>query len=544
MLREIRCSAFGSTFNGVVQNKILFHSGLNIVCGGDDGDNSIGKTTFLNIIDFVFGSEHYPTEDVLKNVGHHSIEFLFVFDGEKFYFSRSTQTPNIVACCNQDYQKISEKEIKEFRLFLALKYSLTVTGLSFREALCCYVRVYNKKQNQSNDPLKIQGDSKGKSLERLLKLFGKYTELADLLNKKNLMEGKRKAYREAEKYEIVEKITIEQKRKNDKRIEELKNDLKRYELENYIGYNKDSSMVEELSNDIKIEIAKFKRQRNKIKANLSLVNQNQEIISSKLKDKLDDLKEFFPNVNFQKIEKIEKFHEDLKTILSPNIDNVKRELIRKLKEIDLKIEEIYCDLQSSKPSETVNKALFHQYARKFQELENLLRANKVYDESKSIEFDYKDARKKLKTAFDKEIRSIEFLINDKLENSNECVCGKSISTPKFIIQGFNRYCFINEKDEGTGANDRGILQFHLAILELSNLPILIEDSLYFKNIEDEYILKLLELFSQTSKQIFVALDKANHYSKSLIIPRILQNNVVLKLANGNELFGKAWNKND
>ena len=168
----------------------------------------------------------------------------------------------------------------------------------------------------------------------------------------------------------------------------------------------------------------------------------------------------------------------------------------------------------------------------------------MYDESKSIEFDYKDARKKLKTAFDKEIRSIEFLINDKLENSNECVCGKSISTPKFIIQGFNRYCFINEKDEGTGANDRGILQFHLAILELSNLPILIEDSLYFKNIEDEYILKLLELFSQTSKQIFVALDKANHYSKSLIIPRILQNNVVLKLANGNELFGKAWNKND
>ncbi len=86
-----------------------------------------------------------------------------------------------------------------------------------------------------------------------------------------------------------------------------------------------------------------------------------------------------------------------------------------------------------------------------------------------------------------------------------------------------------------------MLLFQFVILNLSPLPVLIEDSVNFKNIEDEITLKLLTLFNQTSKQIFIALDKCNHYSKDLTIPKIIQDNTVLKLSKGNELFGKAWN---
>lgn len=67
MLYEIRCDRFQ-------QKRIRFNSGLSVVLGTRTGDNSIGKSTFLLIVDFVFGGSTYAkTEDIIKNVGSHDI---------------------------------------------------------------------------------------------------------------------------------------------------------------------------------------------------------------------------------------------------------------------------------------------------------------------------------------------------------------------------------------------------------------------------------------------------------------------------------------
>ena len=89
MLKEIRCDKFIS--NGVIRDPIRFNRGLNTVLGSASGSNSIGKSTFLMIIDFVFGGNDYAekTFDVLANVGPHTIQFCFEFDGQQYYFSRS-----------------------------------------------------------------------------------------------------------------------------------------------------------------------------------------------------------------------------------------------------------------------------------------------------------------------------------------------------------------------------------------------------------------------------------------------------------------------
>ena len=52
MLKSISCNKFIS--HGVVREPIIFHSGLNTVLGSPDAKNSIGKSTLLMIIDFVF----------------------------------------------------------------------------------------------------------------------------------------------------------------------------------------------------------------------------------------------------------------------------------------------------------------------------------------------------------------------------------------------------------------------------------------------------------------------------------------------------------
>ena len=57
MLFEISCDKFLE--NGQVRPAVKFHKGLNVVLGTELRANSIGKSTFLLIIDFVFGGNDY-----------------------------------------------------------------------------------------------------------------------------------------------------------------------------------------------------------------------------------------------------------------------------------------------------------------------------------------------------------------------------------------------------------------------------------------------------------------------------------------------------
>ncbi|MFU0789841.1 MAG: hypothetical protein ACFWT6_07790 [Virgibacillus proomii] len=46
-----------------LEGPIRFHKGLNVVLGDDEGSNSIGKSTLLMIIDFVFGGNTYTSHN-------------------------------------------------------------------------------------------------------------------------------------------------------------------------------------------------------------------------------------------------------------------------------------------------------------------------------------------------------------------------------------------------------------------------------------------------------------------------------------------------
>lgn len=58
MLKEIRCDLFKES--GKLRPSIIFNKGLNIILGSVPGKaGSIGKSTMLLIIDFVFGGNTY-----------------------------------------------------------------------------------------------------------------------------------------------------------------------------------------------------------------------------------------------------------------------------------------------------------------------------------------------------------------------------------------------------------------------------------------------------------------------------------------------------
>lgn len=147
MLYEIRCDRFQ-------QKQIRFNPGLSVVLGTSTGDNSIGKSTFLLIVDFVFGGNTYArTADIINNIGSHDIYFSFVFDDETFRFCRNNIKDHIVWKCNDSYEMIEAINLSDYCKWLDSKYAISLLDLSFRDAVGRYIRVYGKNNCNEKRPL-------------------------------------------------------------------------------------------------------------------------------------------------------------------------------------------------------------------------------------------------------------------------------------------------------------------------------------------------------------------------------------------------------
>ncbi len=66
MLVKVHCNKFR-------EQTIEFHEGLNVVLGDEKATNSIGKSSMLMVLDFVFGgtslTEH--NSDIVEELGDH-----------------------------------------------------------------------------------------------------------------------------------------------------------------------------------------------------------------------------------------------------------------------------------------------------------------------------------------------------------------------------------------------------------------------------------------------------------------------------------------
>ena len=101
------------------------------------------------------------------------------------------------------------------------------------------------------------------------------------------------------------------------------------------------------------------------------------------------------------------------------------------------------------------------------------------------------------------------------------------------------YDFHTPDDTGTGTSYKSLIVFDLTVLKLTELPALAHDSLIFTNIGYEPLEKIMELYTQSKKQIFIAFDRKEAPTKK--IQKILNESCVLQLnSGGNKLFGENW----
>lgn len=129
-----------------------------------------------------------------------------------------------------------------------------------------------------------------------------------------------------------------------------------------------------------------------------------------------------------------------------------------------------------------------------------------------------------------------------MKKINDSLFSTSKKPPNIQFRKHDSYKFETPDDTGTRSNFKGMIVYDLAISQSTALPALAHDSLLFKNLEKNVEDGIIRIYdSCKNKQIFIAYDKQDDCRPAT--KKILEENAVICLSNdGNELYGRSWNK--
>lgn len=156
-------------------------------------------------IDFVFGGNAYLSGDGVNHIGDHTIFFAFEFDGRKYYFARNTGEAEKIHECDKNYDLTGEVWTRaKYVNWLKEKYHMDFDGLSFRESISVFFRIYGKDNLDERKSLKgFNGQSMQKSIDVLVKLFDRNKDISDFNTRLEDTKKKLTAFKEARRYRFV-----------------------------------------------------------------------------------------------------------------------------------------------------------------------------------------------------------------------------------------------------------------------------------------------------------------------------------------------------
>jgi hypothetical protein len=539
MLKQIICDKFKT-------QPEVFRTGLNVVLGSSEGSNAIGKSTFLLILDFVFGGDGYAkaAKDVINHIDHHTIDFIFEFDGISYFFSRSTSRPSVVNRCDSKFRVIEEMPLQKYRGFLFDEYKIDLQGINFGEIVYRFFRIYGYGNHNEHKPLQSEREPMAASVEYLLKLLNKFQDIQKLKLAEESYGIKPSKQVERSISDITAKIGENKEKITalEKRRDKL---CKQNEEANLQALGVDSKQAEKLAN-IKKELGRLIKRKSLLTSQLNAVQNNMPDNDGILRKDFSALLRFFPKANIDAFNDVETFHAKINSFLRADIEEEVSQLVPQIEYIDADITSYEKQIEDTGVAKTLSQSILTQYARVSREIERLEEENEAIQSEmeqskkrKEIEDILTNLRKKQEEA----LESAEFEINAEMKRINDIITGGGRATPVLTLRPDKSYEFETPNDKSEGTAYKGLVVYDLAMLSLTPLPALIHDSSIVKRIEDadfEQILSLYQECEDMGKQVFIAFDKADAYTDDTY--RMLDEATILRLSVGNELFGKSWSR--
>lgn len=287
----------------IIRKPIKFHSGLNVVMGMENADNSIGKSSALLAIDFIFGGDSYLKSVAVRKIGDHPIFFCFQFD-KKYYFSRNTENSDVITLCDENYQTIETTyKLEEYIKFLQEKYMLNNNGLSFRLGVSGFFRIAGKANHDPDWPLRVYpGQASSASIITFIQLFNLYDDVEVYKNRLTEKSEKLKTFKNARKYNFISNL-IGGKEKfegNIAKIKELEYEL--LQLKDTHQENLNTDDIEKSKEKVRLKNYKLELEKELMdkQRKLKLVDISLEYGLYPTEADLSSLQEFFPKYKYKK----------------------------------------------------------------------------------------------------------------------------------------------------------------------------------------------------------------------------------------------------
>lgn len=543
MLTEIYCEAFGE------QKEIRFFSGLNVIQGYSDeldgNGNSIGKTNMLKIIDFAFGGQYYPdsNDDVIRHVGDHDIYFTHMFNGKEYHFFRKATDHSKVFCCADDkYIPTSEITVKDFCDWLLEQYKIKNLQLSFREIVGLYTRIWNKPNKEINRPLYLHNaQTVADSIISLVKLFGKYDPIQELYEQDKYLKKRHNVFTNAVNYHLLEVPSKQEYNKIKQELAEIHRTLQILKANISATSSENSGQLSEQNDQLYEQRSLLLTQQGRAKRALQRCRKNMTQLAPPSENIFLQLTEFFPEVDLGRIKEVQGFHNQLRLVLSDELKAEEEKLQHTLEKISLELKENDQRIQKLTGLTTQVENAMEQMlelAAKQEQLQNQL---SIYEDNNMEAAQKVETGKALAQILGTTTFEIQTQVNAKILEYSGDIATSNSKAPELNLTAKN-YKYGVEDNTGTGKAYTDLLLFDIAILSLTQLPILIHDSFLFNNIDDLTKQSFIRLYNRfQNKQIFISLDQ--FYGKDdEEINQILFNSTRLTLTGHNMLYGQDWRK--
>ncbi len=532
MLKQIQSSVFR-------KGSIFFHEGLNAVLGDNQGSNSIGKSTLLMIVDFIFGGRSYidKNKDTVRNLGHHFFEFVLEFNGELYYFRRGTEEFKVVEVCNETFTNIEIWSIDEYKNLLHKMYMKKNDSIKFRSCVGVFSRIAQKDNFFNSKPLKSVVNSKEiDGINLLIKLFNMYKVIEDIEKDIKKLNKIISIVNSANRYKYIKKPTFKQYEANKKYIETNSIKLNEIALHLSMSFN---DFLDVNYQETQNQLYEAKKQKEMITSKLKRVNRNIERNIQVKKKSFEPLQEYFKEINIKKFQEIEEFHTGLNNILLEEFHKAKQSLEKKLKEIEQQIQDIEQKILDTDIKENIPSKLIEPLVELITQLNEKEQENSVYKEYVSNKQDKEKKEADLVSNKKDILCNIEVKINNKMKELNKYIYGEENKSPTFKVE--EREYFLTLPDNtGTARGYANLIIFDISILKITILPFIIHDSVMFKNIGNVPIAKIIEIYNGEKKQCFIAIDEVNKFTDEC--QSLLYAKKVINLSDKDTLFVKDWTK--
>lgn len=540
MLKRITCSRFKT-------QPLEFHKGLNVVLGSSGGSNAIGKSTFLLILDFVFGGDDYvkTAKDVFDRVGHHQINIEFEFDGETYFFTRNTSRPTQIVRTNNAFNiVIQEMTVADYRDWLFHEYKILLPNLRFNEIVERFFRIYGHGSHNEHKPLQGERESMITAVEYLMKLLGKYEDIYNLRAAEDSYGLKPTKQVERSITDITAEISD-----NNAKIEGLEKRREKLSQQNEEGNLRalglDHAKSEQLA-AVKKELDRLDARKRRYESQLAAIQSNMPDNDGVLRKDFSALLRFFPEADIDALTDVENFHTKINGFLRSDIEEEIARLQPLIEDTNADIAELDKQIEESGIARSLSQTILNQYARVAREIDDLLKKNKELE----AEIDLIKRRKEteqllanLRKKHDEALAAAETKVNTEMARLNAIVTGGNRPAPVLTLKPDKTFEFGTPDDKSEGTAFKNLVVYDLSMLALAPLPALIHDSSIVKRIEDadfEQILGLYEESGKDGRQVFIAFDKADSYTSKTA--STLEKAAILHLSVGNELFGTSWSR--